>query len=320
MHVINGNTTIITRTAYYKNNITTIEKYYFDGDENNVELVPVSHTIQVLNAVRDGPEYILQYEVQRLLYTGETKKGVSSPQSFGHKMKVEWESGNYYSKVYKYKDIDEGKITIKYRIDSEDFQNDVRLFDPFSDSLKTHLISYYKLDEISGTNAEDIHSGTYNGTASNSNIFTSQAEGILNTGADFSFGEDYINGYNLYTVLGSNNFSISVWAYINTSLGAGDILNGWDNNNGSTIRSDGNDLITYIYPNDYRLTTIGAFPTDGWYNIILVLDASDNESQYVNGVLLNSTITEGMGNPGKAFKIGSSANLGNFFESTIDEV
>lgn len=125
-----GNITNIVRIANYKNNISTKETYTFDGSTKDVELFPINHEIIVYNATREGPEYILQYEVQKLLYTGETVWDISSPQSFGHMMKVEWEEGNYYSRIYKYKDKDEGKLTVKYRIDSNHFIKDVRLFDP----------------------------------------------------------------------------------------------------------------------------------------------------------------------------------------------
>ena len=108
----------------------------FDGGTKNVELFPISHTIKIINAknaqteLNKNTEFILVYEVKDLLYSDETINGISSPQEFGHKMKIEWEEGNYYSKIYKYSGKDEGKLTIKYRIDSNDFEKDVKLFDP----------------------------------------------------------------------------------------------------------------------------------------------------------------------------------------------
>ncbi len=124
------NTTIITRTAQYKQNILVVERYVFDGNNEDVRLFPVEHSIEVIGADRPERPFILQYEVQKLLYTGETIGPVSSPQSFGHKMEVEWDDGNYYSRIYKYSGKDEGKLTIKYRIDSDRFSKNVRLFDP----------------------------------------------------------------------------------------------------------------------------------------------------------------------------------------------
>ena len=125
-YAIEDNISTITRVANFKENITVIDMYVFDGGTKEVELYPISHTINILNA--EGK--ILNYEVKDLLYIGETIKDIESPQKFGHKMKVEWESGNYYSKIYKYKSRDEGKLTVKYRIDSSDYNKNVRLFDP----------------------------------------------------------------------------------------------------------------------------------------------------------------------------------------------
>jgi hypothetical protein len=58
-------------------------------------------------------------------------------------------------------------------------------------SLTTDLISYWKLDETSGTTAEDSH-GSNDGTANNQRVFTSEEDGILGTAADFSSYNDWI--------------------------------------------------------------------------------------------------------------------------------
>jgi hypothetical protein len=125
-----GNDTIVTRTAQYKNNILVVETYIFQSNTSDITLFPISHDIRVIGADRPERPYILQYEVQKLLYTGITRKDVNSPQSFGNNMKVEWEDGNYYSRVYKYADKDEGKLTVRYRINESIFDRNVRLFDP----------------------------------------------------------------------------------------------------------------------------------------------------------------------------------------------
>ena len=124
---VDGEIIKIIRTANFKNNVTVIDTYTFDGTVKDVELFPISHGINVLN----GEGYILVYEVTKLKYFGETVKNIRySPQSFGHKMKVEWEDGNYYSRIWKYANRDEGKLTVKYRPDSVNFTKQVRLFDP----------------------------------------------------------------------------------------------------------------------------------------------------------------------------------------------
>lgn len=120
------NQSTIYRYAYFKDNISVIDVYQFDGNTESIELVPVSHEIIVQN----GQGKILVYEVNDLLYSGETINPVASPQEFGHNMKVEWEEGNYYSRIFKYSGKDVGKLEVKYRIDSENYSKEVRLFDP----------------------------------------------------------------------------------------------------------------------------------------------------------------------------------------------
>ena len=152
------NTSIITRTAQYKNNILVVERYIFDGSTEDVTLFPVEHSIDVIGADRPDRPYILQYEVQKLLYTGETIGPIEAPQSFGHKMRVEWEDGNYYSRIFKYSGRDEGKLTIKYRIDSDRFSKNVRLFDPPENI--TVILNSPDDDEVIFNNPV-----TFNGTA-----------------------------------------------------------------------------------------------------------------------------------------------------------
>ena len=123
---VEGEIVKIIRTANFKNNVTVIDTYTFDGNEKDIELFPISHNINVLN----GEGYILVYEITKLEYFGETINYILSPQEFGHNMRIEWEEGNYYSRIWGYADRDEGKLTIKYRPDSSDFTKQVRLFDP----------------------------------------------------------------------------------------------------------------------------------------------------------------------------------------------
>ncbi len=123
---IEGNHTTIYRYAYFKENIVAIDIYNFDGNTKDIELIPINHEIKILN----GQGKILNYEVNDLSYKGITKTNLFSPQSFGHNMKVEWEDGNYYSRIFKYTNKEIGKLEVKYKINSSDYSKEVRLFDP----------------------------------------------------------------------------------------------------------------------------------------------------------------------------------------------
>ena len=151
-YFVDGNKTKIVRTAYFKDNITAIDTYLFDGGTKDIELYPVEHIVEILN----GKGKLFVYEVNDLEYSGETIKGISSPQMFGHQMKVEWQDGNYYSKIFKYKDKDVGKLTIKYRVNSDYEKYHVRLFDPPWDYTGTK----WSLDPYNG----DSYGMTYNDT------------------------------------------------------------------------------------------------------------------------------------------------------------
>jgi hypothetical protein len=122
----NDTSIIVKRVANYKDNISTIEYYIFDGTNKKIDKFPISHQIDVIN----GEGKILQYEITKLKYTGETISAITSPQSFGWNMKAEWSDENYYSRIYKYTGIDEGKLTIKYKVNSSNYTAYARFFDP----------------------------------------------------------------------------------------------------------------------------------------------------------------------------------------------
>ena len=120
-------TTIIRETVYRHPNVPRIvDTYFIDGKLTAKEKFPVSHSVEIWG----GKGLIYQYEVRRLTCNRETEKGVTSPQSFGKNMKVEWSDGYYYSKVYRYANKNECKLLVKYRITEDYVRLEQRLFDP----------------------------------------------------------------------------------------------------------------------------------------------------------------------------------------------
>ena len=112
----------ITRLAQYKDNISTFETYSFDSRISDIELIPVSHETICFNCVGK----ILHFEYRDINYSGETKD-ITSPFSFG-KMKLTWQDGAYFSKVYQ--QLASDKIIIKYKPKANYEAFNVRLFDP----------------------------------------------------------------------------------------------------------------------------------------------------------------------------------------------
>ena len=130
-----GEKITIKKNTPYKNGASIIQTYEFDGGIEDLELFPISHTIDVYNA--EG--MILQYEVRDLEYDGETRVAVS-PESFGKRMKVEWFGEPYYHKVFQ--QISSDKIIIKYRPQSDLETYKVRLFDPIPEAATISLVSF----------------------------------------------------------------------------------------------------------------------------------------------------------------------------------
>lgn len=128
------------RTSVWKDNITTIQTYTFDKDASDVENLPLENKFECFNC--EGK--IVHYEIRDILYDGETKL-IESPFSFGHNMKIEWEDGAYYSKVFQQK-VASDKIIIKYRPQSNYEDYFVRLFDPviteFNNSLSEENLTF----------------------------------------------------------------------------------------------------------------------------------------------------------------------------------
>lgn len=131
-----NNITTITRTSLWKNNITTIDTYTFNSAITNVELFPISHTVNILNA----KDKILHFEYRDLLYDGVTRTAIS-PESFGHNMKVEWiETDDFmWAKVYQQK-VASDKLIVRYRVGSNGEVFTVRLFDPSIPVTQTSVI------------------------------------------------------------------------------------------------------------------------------------------------------------------------------------
>jgi len=123
---IDGNMTTIIRTSNFSGGAQVVDTYIFNGSTNDVEMYPISHNINVIN----GKGKILVYEVTKLGYSGGTVNDIKSPAVFLHKTKVSWDDGYYYSKLLKLTDKNEGKLTVKYKIDSDNYSKNVRLFDP----------------------------------------------------------------------------------------------------------------------------------------------------------------------------------------------
>ena len=116
------NYTTIIRSTPYKRGPVIIDTYVFNGNSDDLELFPISHTVRIIN----GSDYYYRYEVKDLDYEGETRKLIDETKlSFGKRMKLELQSGYRWAWVYSY-----GGFRAQYDIPTDDSFFNVRLFDP----------------------------------------------------------------------------------------------------------------------------------------------------------------------------------------------
>lgn len=120
---------VVRRTPYY-NEGEIVDTYVYDITETKVELFPISHTIEIFNAnTCGGKGCIYQYEVRDIVFNGSSREAVS-PESFERNMRVEWQGGAYYQKIFQLSRKD--KLVLKYRITDAYHKLNIRLFDPIT--------------------------------------------------------------------------------------------------------------------------------------------------------------------------------------------
>jgi len=119
-----GDITTVTKIANFKDNINLVETLLIDSSDKDIENFPAYRSVECYNCKGK----IVHFEYRDILYTGETKS-ISSPFSFGHKMKLEWQEGAYLSKVYQQK-VASDKIVLRYKPKTSYEKYEVRLFDP----------------------------------------------------------------------------------------------------------------------------------------------------------------------------------------------
>jgi hypothetical protein len=153
------------------------------------------------------------------------------------------------------------------------------------------LISYYKLDETSGTNANDSV-GNFNGTTSGSIVWNSS--GKINGAIQFNANTQYIGINNAVT----NRNELTYCSWINPStLTTGRVIFG-DRNSGGT-----NELRLHVQNTNkiswwgfwssayqFQIESTTTFSTDTWYYVCGVYSVNDARL-YVNGVQEGSTDT-----------------------------
>ncbi|MBA7658702.1 hypothetical protein ES703_66661 [subsurface metagenome] len=157
-------------------------------------------------------------------------------------------------------------------------------------ALIDDLVSYYKLDEIAGTNADDAH-GANDGTATDARVFTSEITGIINTGADFTQGADHID---ITGVTTGASFSIMFW--FNSIASAATMedryfIDSYDDPV-RVIIDINNGYFSYYDGSFHNSSALWTSYNDGeWHQLIASVDGT-NVKMYIDNVsVLDTTVT-----------------------------
>lgn len=277
----NGDITTIVRTSYWKDNIKTIDTYIFDSTVTDEKLFPISHDVEVINAVGK----IVHFEYRDILYTGETRLA-TSPERFGHKMVVEWQDGAYYAKIFQQK-VASDKLIIRYRPTSDYEVYSVRMFDP----IPFTQISYIK------SNTTNL---CYQNIVDNSNTLEGWCNVTDGDGDNISY--EYI-WYKDDSLFSNGNASINVTQGVERNLNNISIVNISIGNNWifSCRGYDGINYSNWLNSTEIKIHNISFLIDDTIINTL-----SDPITKELGSVILNASIDAYNRNVSSVSAMGSS--------------
>lgn len=195
----------------------------------------------------------------------------------------------------------------------------------------TSLVSYWTLDEASGTRADSESAGN---DLTDNNTVTSQA-GLIGNEAVFVLANSEYLESSAFSLNASTNFFFSAWVTLdakgnNQHIISQDTISG--SSRGFQLEfNNGLDRFRFRFSNDGSATSIFSFdglgsPSTGVrYHLCVSVDTSGNERFYVDGVLdsTHSGLAGGVFQSTANLRLGSSDNtvtFDEFFDGKLDEV
>jgi hypothetical protein len=174
--------------------------------------------------------------------------------------------------------------------------------------LEVNLVSYYKLDEITGTSVTDSY-GSNTATANDAAVFTSEIVGRINTGVDFT-GNNNIS-ITTSPFAGYTAFSVSFWTDVNWANSASWAVFAGSVSDGSydwMVRKDGANtgfaaLITT--DSDASNLQMGAGLSNGLYHFVMTWNGTGT-TLFLNNTarVTDSTLAGTMTDTSKIFSVG----------------
>ena len=187
---------------------------------------------------------------------------------------------------------------------------------PSMDSLLTGLVSYWKLDEASGTRYDSW--GTNHLTDVNS---TASTTGILNLSGVFS-ATKYIQKSPAINITAKSDFTACAWFYKTNYAGSIETLFAKYTTAFSTLDFDlriSNVGKLDAYVNSANITDSRVIPTNAWVFATL-MRSGNTMSIWTNGVLAVSGACSNTNYIDAPFRIGAGTGGGESFNGLIDEV
>lgn len=198
--------------------------------------------------------------------------------------------------------------------------------------LETNLVSYWELEETSGTRVDSKGS---NDLADNNTVLS--GTGIQGNAADFETDNSEKLTLADASQIGlepSGSYSISLWVNPETLPSSGNLRILLGKFNGATTGSYGVSLFnnsgTTVIDFDSRQSSSEAaelvgntsLSTSTWYHVVCVFNSTVNMSIFINGVLdaTQTTTRTAPANTALDFTIGADSAGGRYHDGLIDEV
>lgn len=196
-------------------------------------------------------------------------------------------------------------------------------------SLLTNLVSYWKLDEASGTRTDET--GTNNLTAVNS---PGNAAGKISNAVDFvPASSQYLSKSSPTT--GTTKFTVAGWVYLNSVASRQEFIVRWGSGQAQFMfrTQAGGALIGIIADaitdpgNNYGIGA-SSLSTATWYHVAMVFDGTQTGDSnrlkiYLNAVAESITFTGAipatLTSPSADLQAGAQTALGDYMDGRLDE-
>lgn len=192
------------------------------------------------------------------------------------------------------------------------------------------LIGYWRLDETSGTLAQDSSGNGYSGTVSGTNFASSSFSGMVNTGLNFDGVNDTVDFGTQAALKPPLPITYAAWVYLPSLTLVGPLFANDSQNaySGVWIQIDSSHIVAQIgdntgsFPNNRRTkASVNAITKAGWNHIAVVWRGLTDMSIYVNGTDVGG-VYSGTG-AGLVYNVGNRAYIGrrhtNYFGGGIDD-